>query len=248
MIASLKMRANIRLTIASFIIFAASIPLGAQSKIYVNQDSVFEGRVLSFDSLHIENYKRNSEYNYEQDAKYEDNVFLKLLYKFLNWISEATGIKFGYGLFQFFKFLFIGIAGYLMVRFFLNSSLSGFIKKKEEKIHSIDSVLVDADMSAIDLSKLIEEAEKRQDFRLAIRFIYLKLLRTLDDKQLIHWKAEKTNSDFISELSVPNLKTDFVRVTRLYEYFWYGEFEIDSREAYLENKNAFNVFFHKLNE
>jgi len=240
------MKGSIKCIVSIACLLLATHSAKADQNLLLVQDSVFEGKAISFDSIRMETYRQDSAYNYDQEAEYEENVFSRLLYRFLNWISDATGIRFGYGLFQVLKYLLIGMASYLVIRFFLSTSLSGLAEKKIEEINSIDSTLVDADMSSVDLSKLIEQAEERKDFRLALRFNYLKLLRNLDDKQLIHWKAEKTNSDFIQELKPSRIKSEFIDITRLYEYVWYGEFELSTIEEYQESKKAFDSLFNTL--
>lgn len=201
---------------------------------------------LSFDSTAIESYRLDPNYNYERNAKYESNFLSRLANRFIRWLTDATGIDFGYKLFQLLKYLIIIAALYLMVKFFINSTHGGFVQKKDSNIDEIDAVLVDADMSREDLSKLVEQAEQQGDYRLAVRFNYLLLLRTLDDKELIHWKAEKTNNDFIAEMRSSKLSSNFEDVTRLYEYVWYGEFELGSEHEYLESKHRFDHLFQNL--
>ena len=43
----------------------------------------------------------------------------------------------------------------------------------------------------------------------------------------IEWDIEKTNSDYLYELQNPVYKEDFTYLSYLYNYIWYGEFEID---------------------
>ncbi len=243
----LRMRVNFKLAILYIILLFATVSIEAQSlQVQVEENSYLEVEPLEFDTTHIKEYQNNSDYKYLEDAEFEENLLSKLLYRLVKWIANSTGLKFGNGLFQFFKYLFIFLAGYLMIRFFLNSTHGGFIKKKDPDISKIDAELVDADMSAMDLSKLIEEAESRKAFRLAIRFNYLKLLRTLDDKQLIHWKTEKTNSDFIAEMHSTVHGAVFREITQLYEYVWYGEFELSNEEEYLHNRNGFDRLYQKI--
>jgi len=56
--------------------------------------------------------------------------------------------------------------------------------------------------------------------------MYLKLLKNLSEKEVITWEIEKTNLDYRKEVSKTSLSKDFQRLTFLYEYIWYGDFEI----------------------
>jgi hypothetical protein len=72
----------------------------------------------------------------------------------------------------------------------------------------------------------IDEAESKNDFNLATRYLYLQLLKKLSDKELILFIPEKTNNVYVTELSGWNYQYEFSELTRNYEYVWYGKFAI----------------------
>lgn len=78
----------------------------------------------------------------------------------------------------------------------------------------------------------IEKAIAQNNYRLAVRLLYLKCLKQLSDTQLIQWQIDKTNAAYIYELTDPNQQQTFKLITRQFEYVWYGNFGID--------KQAFN--------
>ena len=78
-----------------------------------------------------------------------------------------------------------------------------------------------------DLLKLIKQAIDQKNYRLAIRFYYLNILKQLEDNELITWEQQKTNEDYINEIPKENIKSSFKDLTRLYDFVWYGNFEID---------------------
>ena len=55
----------------------------------------------------------------------------------------------------------------------------------------------------------------------------------MSEKNIIDWNLEKTNSDYFYEIKSESLRNDFSYVSYLYNYIWYGEFEItvDSFES-----------------
>ncbi|WP_321538612.1 hypothetical protein [Flavobacterium piscinae] len=57
-------------------------------------------------------------------------------------------------------------------------------------------------------------------------------------KNMIEWDIEKTNSDYLYELKEPLFKSDFEYVSYLYNYIWYGEFELDE-PTFEKAKSAF---------
>jgi hypothetical protein len=91
----------------------------------------------------------------------------------------------------------------------------------------------------------IENAIKSQNFRFAIRLMFLQLLKNLSDKNIIHYKQERTNFDYLSQLYSTNYYDDFFKITRNYEYAWYGKFAVNS-ETFDIIKNDFGNFYSKL--
>jgi len=75
----------------------------------------------------------------------------------------------------------------------------------------------------------IEKAIAQNNFRLAVRLLYLKCLKQLSDSQLINWQIDKTNAVYLNELTDPNQKQTFGLITRQFEYVWYGNFTIDKQ-------------------
>ena len=63
----------------------------------------------------------------------------------------------------------------------------------------------------------------------------------------IEWDIEKTNTDYLYEIKNPIHKEEFTYLSYLYNYIWYGEFEIDERmfqKAENRFKNAIKTFNH----
>jgi hypothetical protein len=89
-----------------------------------------------------------------------------------------------------------------------------------------------------DFRKLIATAKQSHDKRLVIRYYYLWLLQKMTDRQLIEWDIEKTNSDYYREIKSAAAKDRFAYVSYLYDYVWYGEFELDDA-TYQKTCNAF---------
>jgi hypothetical protein len=57
-------------------------------------------------------------------------------------------------------------------------------------------------------------------------------------KQMIVWDIEKTNSDYLYEIKEESQKEEFAYLSYLYNYIWYGEFELDEA-TFLKAKTAF---------
>lgn len=85
----------------------------------------------------------------------------------------------------------------------------------------------DENIHEMDFNLVINDAIAQKDYKNAIRLSYLKLLKTLTDEDLITWKADKTNLDYIDELKQSPLQAFFKKTTVAFEHVWYGKFTIN---------------------
>lgn len=104
---------------------------------------------------------------------------------------------------------------------------------------------VEENIFEINYQREIEKAITAGDYRFAIRLMFLRLLKDLSLKKIIQYKQERTNFDYLSQLYSTAYYNHFFRLTRNYEYTWYGKFEVSS-EAFAGIKNDFENFDHKL--
>ena len=135
-------------------------------------------------------------------------------------------------------------AGFIM--WWLAGSNVGLFRKKN-RIISDDGEDPDTDdIFAINYQKEIDRAANQGNYRLAIRLMFLQLLKTMSEKDIIQYKQGRTNLDFLGQLIATRYYPDFFRITRNYEYSWYGRFEV-TKEAYTFIRNNFNNFTRQLN-
>ncbi len=111
---------------------------------------------------------------------------------------------------------------------YLNSNAGLF--RKTSRIQTAEETVETEDMFAIDYDRDIRNAETANDYRLATRLQFLRLLRKLADYNIIQYKADRTNLDYLMQLSNSTHYGDFFRLARHYEYTWYGQFEIDTNK------------------
>ena len=94
------------------------------------------------------------------------------------------------------------------------------------------------DIFHLSYNKLIQKAEKEQEYRTAIRLMFLQTLKLLSDTNTIHYQPDYTNLHYLQQLNQSKYYNDFSKVSRSYEYAWYGKFDI-SQERYAAIKNDF---------
>ena len=97
----------------------------------------------------------------------------------------------------------------------------------------------------INFQESIKDYERNRDFRYAVRYQFLWVLKILADKNIIEWNPEKTNRDYMSEIKEKQLQGKFRDATKIFDYVWYGEFEIDEN-SYHKMKEKWSVFHEKI--
>ena len=122
-----------------------------------------------------------------------------------------------------------GFAGALI--WYLAGSNVGLFRKKDQQVDHGETEEMPEDIFAINYQKEIDKAAAQGNYRLAIRLMYLRLLKNFSEKNIIEYKQDRTNLDYLMQLHSTAYYKDFFLVTRHYEYSWYGQFNVSS-EAY----------------
>jgi hypothetical protein len=136
-----------------------------------------------------------------------------------------------------------GFATFLIL--YLHNSNVGLFRRSAA-IAEEETGIEASDIFAINYQKEIDKAVSTGNYRLAIRLMFLRLLRNLSDKNVIQYKQDSTNFDYMMQLRSTPMYSDFFRITRNYEYSWYGQFDID-KDKYSIIKNEFENFENRLN-
>jgi len=186
----------------------------------------------------INEYRQNDSFDYTvevRDKNIIDRFFswLKrnLIYygqKMFDWIfGQEKGGKYLMYFLKSLPYIAILIFLYFIFRYLLGIDLIRLKRRKNIKFPMVDMTDEERIMQEEDLKKLIADAEANKDYRLAVRYHYLSLLKKLVDKGLIDWRPEKTNRDYVYELQNSSFSSDFIKLTFVYDYVWYGNFMPD---------------------
>ena len=170
------------------------------------------------------------EFNYEVKTGESAN----LLARFIRWLLNSLGETFGFDIspqtliiLEYIIYALMGLLViYLLVRIFINEKFNALFSKKAKTLLDID--LAEQHIEAIDLDALMESALKNKDYRLAVRYQFLKVLKVLSQKHIIDWHFEKTNTDYAREIKEDRLQKEFKKASYIYENIWYGEQPIDA--------------------
>lgn len=131
----------------------------------------------------------------------------------------------------------------LLVRYIILNDVHLLFSKNPKKsvnIHDLEN-----NIHEVDFDLLINDAVERKQHRFAIRYHFLRLLKAMSEKQIIDWHPDKTNREYLHEISSQQLKEDFDYLTYVYENIWYGEFEI-TEESFGKIAQKFNHTIRQL--
>ena len=134
--------------------------------------------------------------------------------------------------------LIVGAAIFYIVRLRYGGALATDYKSYQLNVGNVEST------SSEDFNAMIKEALKHQNFKLAIRYLYLKTLITLSNKELVKLRDWKSPYDYERELK-GELSTNYKQMARLFEYVWYGDHEA-GEDQFEEGRKLFNEIDQKV--
>lgn len=112
----------------------------------------------------------------------------------------------------------------------------GMFKSTVSKQVEEEDAAPDEDSLERDFDALLAQAFRAGDYRLAIRYHFLRTLQLLRDRQLVDYAVDKTNSRYVHEVP-PRFKNEFASLILNYEYVWYGGFVLTTEQyGILQNK------------
>jgi hypothetical protein len=153
-----------------------------------------------------------SELEKEEELNPSSTAFLKGLIFFLSKI---------------FPFILGGIIIFIILKTFLGSEIGFWNFKKSKNKVAEKLIFEDEDIHETNIEGLLQSAILKKEYRLAIRYYYLSVLKLLSDKKMIVYHKDKTNSEYLFEIKDATSRKQFSYLSYVYSYVWYGEFPID---------------------
>ena len=198
-----------------------------------------EVRVLS-DSI-LEKYKNDSALNYDNMSSEPQDWITKIK----NWINQQlalirTSKTFSTAL-DYFYYLLAILALILILRGLIKGDRRGLLFGKIAN-NEIKMVEQDENLNLLNFDELFSSALDNKQYRLAIRYLFLKSLKLLSDKEMIELKNNKTNHQYFLEIKNTQIANVFQDATLSFEWIWYGEFPVNE-EIMNSSQNKFNNLF-----
>jgi hypothetical protein len=137
-------------------------------------------------------------------------------------------------------FLLIAFFVYIIYRIVVVNKLYLFYNSKKAKTVAAGEI---SDIQDINLDEKIQQALAAKDHRMAVRYMYLKALKLLNERQWIRYHADGTNFEYVNQMSGRKQASEFSYLTRIYDYVWYGEFAVTEDQFDIVYKN-FSHFYN----
>lgn len=203
--------------------------------------------IRKFDPEKIKAFKSDEAYDYSistpENTQESSNLLWDLLRKLFSISTKDEMLSFWE---VFVVILVIAFVGFMIIKI-TKADKSWFWRSNDSGRKITSSFAEFEHVNDADFRSLIEDAIRSKNYKVAVRYFYLQMLKDLNSRKLITWKADKTNSDYIAEIASAKLKDKFSRTALIYEYIWYGDFVIQE-EIFESARESFMTFEESINQ
>jgi hypothetical protein len=181
-------------------------------------------------------YKRDKDFQYANQSVYwshkpeerKDN-FQDRIFK---WV-ETRWFR------MFLLFLLVSVLIFALYKIIAENKMYMFYSAPKK---TTDENANEVDMTYDSIEDKIQDAINSGDFRMALRFMYLKALKKAGDKGFIHFHAQGTNQEYIRQMAAHPGEMDFRFLTYAYEHVWYGGFSLTPQQFQLLKTQFTNLY------
>ncbi|MFD0962982.1 hypothetical protein [Pseudofulvibacter geojedonensis] len=158
-----------------------------------------------------------------------------------SWFTSILNFLFQWGF-----YVIAIIAVLIIIKLILDQNgFSVFSKTPKKTIEKLDLTNEEL-IENINIDELLQQAINNKEYRLAVRYYFLTILKELNLKKQIKLDKDKTNSDYLFEISKDSIRKQFSYTSYVYDYVWYGEFKLEDDE-FNQIQNSFINFKKDIN-
>ncbi len=191
------------------------------------------GSVRQLDETEMSSYAADTDFNYMNMRIEPPSIWQRLKWWFGALIASIFDNPntpwLANSLFYVILVLVLGLAIYYIVRLRYGGGLS-----PDSKYFTSHGARIVDGAEKLDYDSLINTALDEKQYKLAIRYLYLKTLTFLHAKDVIAFREWKSPYDYEKELD-KSIVPAYRSLTGLFEHAWYGEFNVGNDE-YSEGK------------
>ncbi|MEQ9263091.1 MAG: DUF4129 domain-containing protein [Owenweeksia sp.] len=173
----------------------------------------------------IDELRKSGDYDYQRPVYEGESLWERFISIIREWLSELFGSGPTSSQIEVtFYLIALAILIWVIVKL-LGIEVQGAFRKPLPK-PAIAYQVNEENLDQIDFKEEISQALNARQWRVVIRLQYLFALKMLAGKGLITVVSGKTNHDYLYELEEESISQPFSRLSTLFEYTWYGEFEV----------------------
>lgn len=209
---------------------SATVQAPVEVKVQEPADTSLYINAIDFSYDSVKNWRNEKDYAYAKDL---DSLLKDLQKKEVKQkpqrsmpdTSIFSGLL-GSGFLQFLLWtLAICFVLFVLYRLFL---AEGVFKRKAKSAKNIEAnVEEEIITNESDFDAWIRQALQNGNYRQAVRYQYLRTLHLMSARGMVSLAPDKTNFNYVTEISNPEYRNAFASLTLHYEYAWYGEFDVD---------------------
>ena len=164
------------------------------------------------------------DYQYGRDAPPPENP----LARFWAWLWQKIGEFLSSKAYQnVWQYVMLAVIAGVVIYLLMKADVLDFLFPKRAQSGQLDYENLAENIHDINFDTAVDEAVSQRNYRLAVRLLYLQTLKRLTDAERIQYKPDKTNRQYVYELADSSLQVDFEKLTRQFEFVWYGDFPVD---------------------
>lgn len=184
---------------------------------------ISSGDTLICDSLRLARWQTDPSYNYNRELQTpEVDLFEWMYMQFHRLLDKIFGSKFAEDYSEVILIaLFVVLA--LLILWFLYKKRPALFMRTGGK--ALAYTVQEDTIYGVDFQAEINVALGKQNYKEAVRLLYLQTLKSLSDKEIIDWQFYKTPTQYTYEVKSDQLREPFRNLTNRFLRVRYGNFE-----------------------
>jgi hypothetical protein len=167
----------------------------------------------------VQEWKKAPDFAYANDPRYWKRMQPESdsTSSWFSRLSSSTGFRYG-------VYILLGALLLYAIGRIVNENQLGIFFRGAKRSGTGDAGNIDEPVEEEDIDRRLQQAIENRDYRQAVRYSYLRTLRRLDARGLIHYHGRATDQEYLRQLSGTAQELPFRFLTNAYEKVWYGEF------------------------
>lgn len=141
--------------------------------------------------------------------------------------------------------LFLAVIAVIVYGIYLLARENNFkwFSRRDDGSQQAESIASGED--PVDYDEAIRKYQAEGNYRFAIRYLFLRLIHSAAEKNIIRIRDSMTNSEIGSAFAQPELAAQFRYLATAYEYIYFGDFDL-KKDVFDSLKMKFEIFQNKI--